>query len=322
MSNELTILVVDDDPVIRTLLEKYLASGHKVLSAENGLIALDILEQKTNDIDLIFSDIEMPQLDGMALLETIRTQYPELCVIMISGSADTSTAVSALRKGAYDYISKPFGELEELDIIIKRWQQQQSLEAKLDQYASLHKEMMRNMKTRTFLAVDVAGSTKIKKGEDPFIVQYTFKAYQDFIAAIVENHRGAIHSTSGDGAMACFTDVSDALDASSQILSDLGSFNLKQSDLKRDFVLRIGIHTGQIIIKTDGHINEMFSESLDIAGHIQKGADKNNATISEAALDALGDTSGFKSIDKKIDGNSLYIPDAKQTVDYKYSLPE
>ena len=306
MSEALKILIVDDDPVIRTLLEKYLASTHSVHGAENGIMALELLRQHDSDIDLILCDIDMPELDGLGLLKRLRIEFPDIGVIMISGSTDTRTAIRAIREGAYDYISKPIGELDEVAIVIQRWQQQQGLEAKLARYAMLHREMMKNMKNRSFLAVDVAGSGQIKQGEDPFIVQFVFKAYQDYIESIVNTHNGTVHSTSGDGAMACFEQPADAVAAARQILSELDKFNFEQNQLERDFRLRIGIHTGQVVINTDGKINEMFAESLDIAGHIQKNANVNSLSISEETLRKLDNPSGFNSSDKEVDGARLF----------------
>jgi CheY-like chemotaxis protein len=306
MNKDLIILIVDDDPVIRTLLEKFLTSKHTVLCAENGLQAKAILSQRKDIVDLLLCDIEMPEMDGVSLLKHVRKDYPKMGVIMISGSSDTRTAITAMREGAYDYITKPFSEVEEVELVIQRWQKQQSMEAKLAQYAILHKEMLKNRKRRTFLAVDVAGSGKIKQGEDPFIVQFVFKAYQDFLKSIVEKHHGTIHSTSGDGAMACFETAEDAVAAARQILTDLVTFNSESNQLEGNFRVRVGIHTGYVVINESGDINDMFAEALDIAGHIQKNAHENSLAISEDTLHQLNDPSGFRSSDKEVDGNLLF----------------
>ena len=311
MSNELKILVVDDDPVIRTLLERFLSPRYDVSCANNGKLGLEALKEN-DDIDLVLCDIDMPEMDGITMLKLLRTEFPDVGAIMISGSTDTRTAIKAIREGAYDYISKPFSEFEEIDIVIGRWRQQQSLETKLAQYATLHREMMQNMKIRTFLAVDVVGSGKVKQGEDPFIVQFVFKAYQDFVESIVVKHNGTIHSTSGDGAMACFEHASDAVAAGDQILSDLSAFNSEKNQLNDDFQLRLGVHTGQVVIDKNGHINEMFAESLDIAGHIQKAAKENSLTISENTLKQLSSTSGFVPCEKEVDGISLFDLDLSE----------
>lgn len=306
MVNKLNILIVDDDAVIRTLLSRYLSPKYTVSTAEHGASALEILSHQTEPVDLVLCDIDMPEIDGLTLLRRIRADYPRIGVIMISGSTDTRTAVCALREGAYDYITKPFLEIEEVDIVIQRWQQQQSLEAKLAQYAALQREMMQNMKIRTFLSIDVVGSGEIKQGEDPFIVQFVFKAYQNFVEKLVEVNGGSIHSTSGDGAMACFERASDAVEAARQILDNMEVFNAQENQLERNFRLRMGIHTGQVVINSDGKINDMFAESLDIAGHIQKDASENSLTISEKTLNQLEDISGFVSRNKELDGTRLF----------------
>ena len=303
---ELTILVVDDDPIIRTLLEKLLSKSYKVWVAENGLQALEIIQANKDEIVVVLSDVHMPLLDGLGLLKRIKTEYPGICVVMLSGNSDIQIAVQAMRQGAHDYIAKPFTNMEELDLIIGRWYQYQSLETKLDQYVNLHRNMMRNMKARTFVAIDAVDSRRIKKDEDPFLVQYSFAAYHEFVEKIVEEHAGEIHSTAGDGIMACFVLPSSAVTAAEQILSELESFNLERNQLSGQFGLRIGVHTGSVILGENGRISEMFSESLDIAGHIQKDAGSNSIAISETTQENLIDNSRFSLTGKSIDNLAIY----------------
>ncbi len=306
MSEPLHILIVDDDDVIRTLLIRFLEKEHTLFCARNGAEALDILQAHQAEIDLVLCDIEMPQVNGLEVLKTVRSQYPGIDIIMISGSANTRVAVQAIREGAYDYISKPFHDIEEVSFTIQRWKKQQSLESKLSEYASLYREMMKNMKIRTFLAVDVSGSTSIKNGEDPFIVHYSFKAYQEFIESTVKAFGGTIHNTSGDGAMACFEQADDAVGAAQQILADIGAFNSQKNQLDHEFKLRIGLHTGEVLINSDGIVSEMFAESLDIAGHLQKSADENGVLASDAAVVAVSDPAIFEPAGLKVDGLATF----------------
>lgn len=311
LPENLTLLVVDDDSVVRLLLEELLSKSYTILTAADGIEAWDLIQDAENDIHVVLSDMEMPELDGLGLLRRITAEFPAICVIMLSGSSDISLAVRAMRKGAHDFITKPFSDLEELEIKIGRWLHQQSLEEKLAQYATLHRDMMRNMKIRTFAALDVVGSKKIKKGEDPFLVQFSFAAYHDFVADIVQQHDGAIHGTAGDGIMTCFESTSNAIDSMVQILVQLGAFNTKRNQLNKDFVLRIGMHTGSVIVEKNGRINEMFSETLDIAGHIQKAAAKNSLTVSEVTLENLENKEGFVQTDKPIDEFAVYAFSAR-----------
>jgi two-component system response regulator PilR (NtrC family) len=106
------ILVVDDEQSLRELLDIMLRrEGYTVLLAENGRRALSILERE--GVDLLISDIKMPDISGVDVLREAKRQDPDLVGIMITAFASTETAVEALRLGAYDYISKPF-DIEEL----------------------------------------------------------------------------------------------------------------------------------------------------------------------------------------------------------------
>ncbi|WP_010135825.1 sigma-54-dependent transcriptional regulator [Ochrovirga pacifica] len=102
------ILIIEDEAAIRRVLKRIIADENKtyqVEEAEDGLEGLQLL--KDNDYDLILCDIKMPKMDGVEVLEKIKTDKPEIPVIMISGHGDLDTAVQTMRLGAYDYISKP-----------------------------------------------------------------------------------------------------------------------------------------------------------------------------------------------------------------------
>lgn len=105
-------LVVDDQPtLLSALLGSLRALGHQCIEASSGRQALALLE--STDIDVVISDVRMPEMDGVELLERVRRAYPDVAVIMVTGMADVETAVGCLRRGAYDYIVKPF-QLDEI----------------------------------------------------------------------------------------------------------------------------------------------------------------------------------------------------------------
>lgn len=102
------ILIVEDESSISNILESILSdefSDAEVSIADNGLDAYKLVEK--NDYDLIISDIKMPKLSGTELLHQSLQIKPESVFVMISGHADIDTAVDCLKKGAYDFISKP-----------------------------------------------------------------------------------------------------------------------------------------------------------------------------------------------------------------------
>jgi len=113
-----TILVVDDEKnyllVLSAVLEE---EGYEVLTAQGGHEALEI--QKSSDLDLILTDMKMPAMDGIELLENIKTLDPDLPVIMMTAHGTIDKAVEAMQKGAYSYILKPFDN-ERLTIYVKK----------------------------------------------------------------------------------------------------------------------------------------------------------------------------------------------------------
>ena len=112
------ILIVDDEPDIREILEIVLRDeGMEVLASASGRDALAILRKR--DIDVVISDIRMPDLSGVELLREARALAAETVFIMITAFASTETAIEALQHGAYDYITKPF-KMEELRAVVRR----------------------------------------------------------------------------------------------------------------------------------------------------------------------------------------------------------
>jgi len=100
------ILVVDDQESMRVLLQDLLeAVGYDVTLAEGGREALEILAEKS--FDLVLSDLNMPGMDGTALLGEIKNRYPELPVVIITGYGTFHTEKRVMREGASGYISKP-----------------------------------------------------------------------------------------------------------------------------------------------------------------------------------------------------------------------
>jgi DNA-binding NtrC family response regulator len=112
------VLVVDDELNMRLVLSAMLKKeGYEVASAADGYEALQILT--SGRIAAVVTDLKMPRIDGMELLRRIREDFPEVPVVMITAHGTVATAVEALKKGALDYITKPF-ELEELKNVISK----------------------------------------------------------------------------------------------------------------------------------------------------------------------------------------------------------
>lgn len=101
------ILIVDDeDIVLKSCLRVLQKLDYEIETAYSGQTALDQLDKKKYDI--VVTDLMMPGMDGMQLLEEIKKRYPEMIVIIFTGYATVDTARQALKAGAFDYIPKPF----------------------------------------------------------------------------------------------------------------------------------------------------------------------------------------------------------------------
>jgi response regulator RpfG family c-di-GMP phosphodiesterase len=126
-----TILVVDDEFSIREILSDVLGNeGFVVLTAENGIDALKILQESPPD--LVITDMKMPKMGGMELLYQINSLRTRVTTIMMTGFATVETAVEAIKKGAYDYIMKPFQFTDLLRIIEHALEKQRLIKENLE----------------------------------------------------------------------------------------------------------------------------------------------------------------------------------------------
>lgn len=125
MTDKTKILVVDDEEIVRLSLARTLAGQHcNVQAVTNGKDALRLMEQ--HPFDVVLLDVRMPGLDGMSVLKTIKQNWPESEVIIITGYPEIESAKKAVTLGAYDYLAKPVGPDEVVKatngaVTQKRW---------------------------------------------------------------------------------------------------------------------------------------------------------------------------------------------------------
>ncbi len=118
MKSSVSILVVDDEEMMRNLLNRILSrEGYRVRSAQNGVAALEVL--KKEKVDIIVSDMKMPGMNGFELLKIVKKQYPGIGVIIMTAFGDTYTVKDALLLGADEYITKPFKSYE-MALVVER----------------------------------------------------------------------------------------------------------------------------------------------------------------------------------------------------------
>ncbi|RKX19075.1 MAG: hypothetical protein DRP51_08030, partial [Candidatus Zixiibacteriota bacterium] len=116
MNEKINILVVDDEQIVLNSIKKLLRndeySVHTVFSVKDALEKM-----KETDIDVVLTDLMMPDVDGLEFMQMIKKDYPKTPVIMITGYATINTALQATQLGAFDYIAKPFSKKELLAVL-------------------------------------------------------------------------------------------------------------------------------------------------------------------------------------------------------------
>jgi len=134
------VLVVDDEKAIREMLAEFLGmEGYAVATAEDGVAAVNQLQKA--EFDLVISDLKMPRMGGIALLEEIGKAAPSTVTVIMTGFGTVETAIDAMKRGAYDYVLKPF-KLDEVVHVLNRGLEKQRMAAenmRLREAVSLYK---------------------------------------------------------------------------------------------------------------------------------------------------------------------------------------
>jgi DNA-binding NtrC family response regulator len=122
--SRIRVLIAEDEAHLGTLLENYLTGrGFQVTTRRDGRAALDAMKAEAYDVALL--DIVMPELDGLEVLRQVREEPSPPEVIIITGNGTIETAISAMKLGAYDYLSKPY-RMAEIDVLVRRaWEKRQ-----------------------------------------------------------------------------------------------------------------------------------------------------------------------------------------------------
>ncbi|HXZ44338.1 MAG TPA: response regulator, partial [archaeon] len=141
------ILVIDDDESLRRVLEYNLAQeGYAVLSAASGEQGLELL--KKEGADVVVTDVRMPGMDGLQVLEGVRKVDPNIQVVILTAFGTIEMAVEAMKAGAFHYISKPFNR-DELKLTLKKALQLKELER---ENVTLRQELKERSGLQTIIA--------------------------------------------------------------------------------------------------------------------------------------------------------------------------
>jgi putative nucleotidyltransferase with HDIG domain len=145
-SKKIKILTIDDEYLIRETISDYLEEyGYEVIQAENGKKGIDVFRSERPDLILV--DLRMPEMDGLDVLSVICKESPQTPIIMVSGTGILQDAIEAIRKGAWDYVSKPIQDMAVLDHAVSRSLERAQLLRENDSYKKhLEKKVLQRTK--------------------------------------------------------------------------------------------------------------------------------------------------------------------------------
>lgn len=215
MTSGSTILVIDDEAgLVRSIIAYLEDSGFAVIGAENGKEGLDTFQRVKPS--LVLTDLHMPVLGGLEVLNNIHTNYPDIPVIVISGAGELNDAIEALRLGAWDFITKPIADLQVLEHAINLALERKTL---IDENKAYADRIAHNLK---LLEEDQAAGRKVQLSLLPadeyhfnnfnlkFRIVPSLQLSGDFVEyfAITDNLIGIyIADVSGHGASSAFITI-------------------------------------------------------------------------------------------------------------------
>ena len=281
---EASVLVVDDDALNRTALQRSLErEGHAVWVAPDGRTALELLNREPFDVVLL--DILMPEMDGFELLELIQgdDRLRDTSVIMISALEDIESVVRSIELGAEDYLPKPFDPVllraringcltkKRLRDVERRYLEERHRrvrdvfarfvpEAVVDEVLEHADEDLRlggQRRTATVMFCDLREFTTFAEGRPPELVIAVLNRYFSAMGDVILGHGGTLISFLGDGIIAVFgapieqPDHADrAVSAAREMAGEaLEAFNtwLRAGGISHDFRMGVGLNSGEIM---------------------------------------------------------------------------
>ncbi|MCO5258310.1 MAG: response regulator [Lentimicrobium sp.] len=282
------ILVVDDEPdlemLIRQKFRKKIREGeYDFVFAGNGRHALEQLEQHP-DVEIVLSDINMPEMDGLTLLSKLNDQHVLLKAVIVSAYGDMENIRMAMNRGAFDFVTKPV-DFYDLELTIEKTlshvrQLRQTLKAVkenniLKMYVDetvLHFMNSREYETSVMVSetleasiafIDICGFTSISENETPGNVVKLLNSYFDVMVKEIINQEGYIDKFIGDAIMAVFRGdyhLDRAIDACLAVRSEIERLPVFSENVSYKPNVSIGINSGEVI---SGNIGSASLRRLD-----------------------------------------------------------
>lgn len=315
------ILVVDDEADLEVLIKqkfrkKIRQKEYEFLFAENGKVALEKLNNEP-EVDIVLSDINMPEMDGLTLLSKLNELSPLIKSVIVSAYGDMENIRTAMNRGAYDFITKPIN-FEDLTITMEKTLEhakhlKETLQAiKENNILKMYvdENVLNFMGSReyestimsnetidgTVMFIDICGFTKISESTTADKVVKMINAYFDEMVKEIMEHQGYIDKFIGDAIMAVFRGeyhLDRAVDAALAVCDKINTLTEIGSDLGYTPKVSIGIKSGEMISGNIGSASlkrldyTVIGDTVNTAARLQDAAKENQIIISEDCYEQI-----------------------------------
>lgn len=315
------ILVVDDEPDLEVLIKQKFrkqirSQEYQFLFAINGKDALEKIDQHP-EVDIVLSDINMPEMDGLTLLTKLNEISPLIKSVIVSAYGDMANIRTAMNRGAFDFITKPinFEDLTlTMDKTIKHTQHiKETLQAvKENNILKMYvdENVLNFMGKREFestimanetiegtvVFMDICGFTKISENVEANTVVRLINSYFDEMVKEIMQHQGYIDKFIGDAIMAVFRGeyhLDRAIDASLAVCEKINNLPAIEGNLDYKPKVSIGIKSGEMISGNIGSASlkrldyTVIGDTVNIAARLQDAAKENQIIITEACYNQV-----------------------------------
>lgn len=327
------ILIADDETDLEILIkQKYRQQireqQYSFVFAANGTEALKVMDENP-DVDIVLSDINMPEMDGLTLLTKLGELHPLVKSVMVSAYGDMDNIRTAMNRGAFDFVTKPvnFTDLEttiektikhvsQLKATIKAIKENNILKMYVDHNVlnfmsgrEYEASLSANETLEATVAfIDICSFTSISESETPDNVVSLLNQYFDLIVKEIINQGGIIDKFIGDCVMAVFKGefhLDRAIEASLAIRNNIEALPKALSKVEFQPKVSIGINSGEMVSGNIGSKSlkrldyTVIGDTVNVAQRLQTEADKGQILIDETAYNKVSQSFNCKLVGAK-----------------------
>jgi adenylate cyclase len=315
------ILVVDDEPDLEVLIKQRFRKQirdrqYEFVFAINGSDALDKIRE-SEDLDIVLSDINMPEMDGLTLLDKMGQLNPILKAVIVSAYGDMDNIRIAMNRGAFDFITKPVN-FEDLDLTIGKTirhvdQTRQTLKAIrenniLRMYVDetvlnfmnrpeFESALLKNETIEASIAfIDICGFTSITESEQPNVVVNMLNSYFDVIVKEIIAQNGYVDKFIGDAVLAVFRNeyhLDRAIDACLAVKNEIEKLVSNHDGQGFKPRVSIGIHSGEMVCGNIGSASlrrldyTVIGDVVNTAERLHQAAENGQIIIAESSFEQI-----------------------------------